>query len=160
VKSRWKGIDQVAVSRHQRPDPSSRRRECLVSNHIPVVLGKIKFLFSNGAQKLDWLWWGQNQQQITALIWSANLLLVFVSTVVTGSGSSRTHGYVLLPHDFESSATALLCSAQSISVQFSPVSCWWSSPAQSFLVSSPVGTHYHFFFSFQDRLCFVYRSVC
>jgi hypothetical protein len=30
-------------------------------------------------------------------------------------------------------------------VQFSPVNCWWPLPAQSFLVSAPVGTHDHIF---------------
>jgi hypothetical protein len=76
MKSRWKDITQDAVSRQQWPAFSSRRRGGLISNRIPAVWEKNKniFMCPNGARNLDWLCWGQSQQQITSLILSGLLI--------------------------------------------------------------------------------------
>jgi hypothetical protein len=63
-------------------------------------------------------------------------------TVILGSESRGTHNYILLSHGSGSRVTLFRqVSCVFSPVQSSPVNCCCSSPAVSFLVSSPVGIH-------------------
>jgi hypothetical protein len=69
------------------------------------------------------------------------LLLAFASTLILGSRPRRTHNHIFMSHNSGSCATtSFLAKSQS-----SPINCWWPSPAQWFLVSGAVRTHYHIF---------------
>jgi hypothetical protein len=90
------------------------------------------------------------------------LLLAVASAVILRSESRGTHSHILVSQvrdspNLEALVTVFLSPrtrmAQlyfwALGSLFSPVNCRWSSPAQPFLVSGPVGTHDHIFVLFR-----------
>jgi hypothetical protein len=90
---------------------------------------------------------------ILLYIGSGKLLLALASTVILGSGSSGTHGHILLYHYSRTLASWL--SRLNVYCASSSLFNWcWSSPAQSFLVSGHVGTH----FQVRSNSVYVFRK--